>query len=357
MEFSIADRRIGPGHPTYFIADIAASHDGDLDRALALIHLAAEAGADAAKFQNFTAPEIVSDRGFAELGGKLGHQSAWTKPVTQVYAEASIPYEWTPHLKRACEEAGIHYFSSAYDFAAIDMLEPHVPAYKIGSGDITWLEAIEYTAAKGKPMIVATGASSIQDVVEAVDAVHRHTDELVLMQCNTNYTGSEDNFRYISLDVLRTYAAMFPNVVLGLSDHTPGHATTLGAIALGARVVEKHFTDDTGREGPDHGFSMDPRTWREMIDRSRELEASFGQPVKRIEENELETVVVQRRAIRARRPIAAGAVITREDLVVLRPASAHLVPANELERVVGARAARDLSADEGIAWGDLAPGA
>lgn len=356
MEFSIADRRIGPDQPTYFIADIAASHDGELDRALELIRLAGEAGADAAKFQNFTAPEIVSDRGFAELGGKLGHQSAWTKPVTQVYAEASIPDHWTPQLKAACDEAGIHYFSSAYDFAAVDMLEPHVPAYKIGSGDVTWLEVIEYTAAKGKPMLVATGASSIQDVVAAVDAVHRHTDELVLMQCNTNYTGSEDNFRHISLDVLRTYAVMFPNVVLGLSDHTPGHATTLGAVAMGARVIEKHFTDDTGREGPDHGFSMDPVTWREMVDRTRELEASFGQPIKRIEENETETVIVQRRAVRARRPIVAGEVITREDLAVLRPASPHLVPANELSRVVGARATRDLAADEGIAWGDFTAG-
>ncbi|PQZ59102.1 MULTISPECIES: N-acetylneuraminate synthase family protein [unclassified Microbacterium] len=355
MELSIADRRIGPEHPTYFIADIAASHDGELDRAIDLIHLAAEAGADAAKFQNFTAPEIVSDRGFAELGGKLGHQSSWTKPVTQVYAEASIPYGWTPRLKAACDEAGIHYFSSAYDFASVDMLEPHVPAYKIGSGDVTWIEAIEYTASKGKPMLVATGASSIQDVVAAVDAVRRHTDQLVLMQCNTNYTGSDDNFRFISLNVLHTYAAMFPDVVMGLSDHTPGHATTLGAIALGARVIEKHFTDDTGREGPDHVFSMDPRTWREMVDRARELEASFGQTVKRIEENEVETVIVQRRAVRARRPIAAGSIITREDLAVLRPASPHLVPANELERVVGALASRDLSADEGVAWGDFSP--
>lgn len=353
MEFKIAERLVGADRPTYFIADIAASHDGDLGRAISLIHLAAEAGADAAKFQNFTAPEIVSDRGFAELGGKLGHQSAWSKPVTQVYADASIPWDWTPQLKAACDEAGIHYFSSPYDFGAVDMLDPYVPAYKIGSGDITWLEAIEYAAAKGKPMLVATGASSTEDVIAAVDAVHRHTNELVLMQCNTNYTGSEDNFAYISLNVLRAYAAMFPHVVLGLSDHTPGHATTLGAIALGARVVEKHFTDDTNREGPDHGFSMDPLTWREMVDRARELENSLGSSVKRVEDNELETVVVQRRALRARRPIAEGAVITREDVVVLRPAPAHLVPAQHLDRVVGARATRSLLADEGIAWSDF----
>jgi len=353
MNFSIAGRPIGADEPTYFIADIAASHDGELSRAIDLIHLAAEAGADAAKFQNFTANKIVSDRGFSELGKNLGHQSAWTKPVTQVYAEASIPHDWTPHLKRACDEAGIHYFSAAYDLEAVDMLDPYVPAYKIGSGDITWLESLDYTAAKGKPMLVATGASELQDVIEAVDVVRRHTDQIVVMQCNTNYTGDEDNFRFIALNVLRSYATLFPDLVLGLSDHTPGHATTLGAIALGARVVEKHFTDDTTREGPDHGFSMDPRSWRELVDRSRELEASLGPVIKRVEDNEHETVVIQRRAVRALRPITAGQTIAREDLTVLRPAPQHLVPANRLDLVVGAVATRDLAADEGIGWNDI----
>lgn len=353
MNFSIAGRPIGPDQPTYFIADIAASHDGELGRAIELIHLAAEAGADAAKFQNFTAEKIVSDRGFAELGRNLGHQSSWTKPVTQVYAEASIPHDWTPQLKQACDEAGIHYFSAAYDLEAVDMLDPYVPAYKIGSGDITWLESLDYTAAKGKPMLIATGASELQDVIEAVDVVRRHTDEIVLMQCNTNYTGSEDNFRFIALNVLRSYAALFPDLTLGLSDHTPGHATTLGAIALGARVVEKHFTDDTTREGPDHGFSMDPAAWRDLVDRSRELEASLGPVLKRVEANETDTVVVQRRAVRAVRPISAGTTIARDDVIVLRPAPAHLVPANRLDHVVGAVAARDLAADEGIGWDDI----
>lgn len=333
----IADRVIGPDAPTYFVADIAASHDGELSRAVDLIHLAAEAGADAAKFQNFTADEIVSDRGFRELGGQLSHQASWKKSVHEVYADASIPHDWTPRLKAACDEAGIHYFSAAYDFEAIDMLEPYVPAYKIGSGDVSWLEAVGYTAAKGKPVLLATGASSLGDVIAAVDAVRAHTDDLVLMQCNTNYTASHDNFAHIHLNVLKTYAAMFPDVVLGLSDHTPGHATVLGAIALGARVVEKHFTDDTERPGPDHKFSMDPRTWRDMVDRSRELESALGSPVKRVADNEQETVVIQRRGIRARHALPAGHVITREDLTVLRPATPGGFTADQLEAVVGTR--------------------
>lgn len=353
MEFHIANRKIGLGHPTYFVADIAASHDGDLDRAVALIHLAAEAGAEAAKFQNFTASEIVSDKGFAELGGKLSHQASWTKPVTEVYAEASIPHEWTPILKQTCDEAGIHYFSSAYDIAAIDMLEPYVPAYKIGSGDITWLEAISYTAAKGKPMLLATGASSLGDVDAAMQAIRKHTDEIVLMQCNTNYTGSNDNFNFIDLNVLKSYAQLYPDVVLGLSDHTPGHASTLGAIALGARVVEKHFTDDTTRPGPDHGFSLDPTTWRDMIDRSRELEASLGTSYKRVEDNETDTIVVQRRAVRFRRDVAAGTVLTRDDLVVLRPCPPTAIPASEVESLVGLVVRRAVSTDDVVSWSNL----
>jgi len=354
VNFQIGSRTIGPDLPTYFVADIAASHDGDLGRAVDLIGLAAEAGADAAKFQNFTATEIVSDRGFAELGGKLSHQASWTKPVVEVYADASIPHDWTPVLAQACADAGIEYFSAAYDFAAIDMLDEYVPAYKVGSGDVDWIEAIERAASKGKPMLIATGAASIGDVARAVEAVYRHTRELVLMQCNTNYTASLDNFNYLNLNVLKSYAALFPEAVLGLSDHTPGHASTLGAIALGARVIEKHFTDDTGREGPDHKFSMDPQGWRDMVDRSRELEAALGSSYKRIEDNERETAIVQRRGVRARHALEAGHVITRDDLIVVRPATPGAVTPPEVGLLVGKKVWRSLDADEAIRWTDIA---
>ncbi len=153
---------------------------------------------------------------------------------------------------------GIDYFSSPYDFDAIDLLDSFVPAYKIGSGEITWLEAMERIAKKGKPVILASGASDIGEVQRAVHCILRHNPQLVLMQCNTNYTASLENFNHIHLRVLQTYRLMFPDLVLGLSDHTPGHATVLGAVALGARVVEKHFTDDNNRVGPDHKFALNP---------------------------------------------------------------------------------------------------
>ena len=131
------------------------------------------------------------------------------------------------------------------------------------------------------------------------------------MQCNTNYTGSIENFKYINLNVLKTYASLFPDTILGLSDHTPGHETVLGAVALGARAIEKHFTDDTSRPGPDHPFSMDPKTWKSMVDSTRILESSLGSSIKKVEENEQETIILQRRAMRLIKPIKSGEILNR----------------------------------------------
>jgi sialic acid synthase SpsE len=353
MEIRIGAHIISDNHPTYFIADISANHDGDLGRAKALIYLAKEAGADAAKFQNFRAPQIVSDYGFKTMQGQVSHQSAWKKTVFEVYQDASIPFEWTPVLKETCDQAGIDYFSSPYDFDAIDMLDPFVPAYKIGSGDITWLEALERIAGKGKPVILATGASDIGDVQRAVHCITSLNPHLVLMQCNTNYTASMDNFNHIHLRVLNTYKVMFPDVILGLSDHTPRHATVLGAVALGARVIEKHFTDDSSRVGPDHPFSMTPDTWREMVDRTRELELALGSADKMVTPNEKHTVVVQRRCLRAARDIWAGEVLTREMIDVLRPATPGAIMPYELQTVCGARALVDIPAGKELLWTDL----
>ena len=228
MEFKIGNHWIGEKHPTYFIADIAANHDGDLERAKLLIKLAKDAGADAAKFQNFSAPKIVSDFGFKSLGGQQSHQSKWKKSVFEVYQDASVSFDWTPILKEECDKVGIDYFSSPYDFDAIDQLNEYMLAYKIGSGEIDWIEALERMAAKGKPVLIATGAATIGEVQKAVHAILAINKELVLMQCNTNYTADPDNYNHIHLNVLKTYAAMFPDVVLGLSDHTHGHATVAG---------------------------------------------------------------------------------------------------------------------------------
>lgn len=351
--FRIGDRLVGPDQPTYFIADIAANHDGDLERAKHLTTLAKEAGADCAKFQHFRAEHIVSDYGFRALGGQQSHQATWSKSVFETYQDASLPWEWTEPLAEHARAIGIEFMSAPYDLEAVTHLNPHVNAFKVGSGDVNWLEELQVIADIGKPVLIATGAADINDVTRAMDLLMTSGVDIVLMQCNTNYTGELENAHHVNLRVLTKYAQLYPNITLGLSDHTPGDVTVLGAIALGARVVEKHFTDDTARVGPDHGFSMDPTTWRKMVDDTRLLEAALGDGTKRVEGNEQETVVLQRRCVRAARDLPAGTVLTREDLVVLRPAPRDAFAAHEVGMAVGSTTSSDLVTGQAITLGDL----
>lgn len=352
--FQLGSAWIGPAESTYFIADIAANHDRDLDRAKRLIELAKDAGADAAKFQNFQAAKIVSRHGFDRLGGQLAHQAKWKKSVYEVYEDAAINKDWTPSLREHCDKVGIEYFTSPYDLESIDLVDPFVRAYKIGSGDITFTEVLVHMAKKGKPLFLATGASTLEDVREAVATLRAAAPNtpLCLMQCNTNYTGSLENFRFIQLNVLKSYALLFPDALLGLSDHTPGHATVLGAVALGARVVEKHFTDDNDREGPDHPFSMNPAAWRDMVDRTRELELALGTPEKRIEENERQSAIVQRRALYFTQVVRAGESIEDAHLEALRPAPTHSVAPNRRVQALGLRAPKDYAVGDVLLWSD-----
>lgn len=353
MDFQINQHWIGPTRPTYFIADIAANHDGDLERARLLIRLAKEAGADAAKFQHFQAPRIVSEYGFTHMDSKVSHQAKWKKSVTEVYAAASVSRDWTPVLKEECDKAGIDFFTSPYDYDSIEHVNPYIPAFKAGSGEIDWIEALEHMASKGKPMIIATGAADIADVQRAVHAILKINRQLCLMQCNTNYTASLENFDHIHLNVLKTYAVMFPDVVLGLSDHTHGNATVLGAVALGARMIERHFTDSNDREGPDHKFAMNPEAWAHMVEETRQLERALGSADKIVAGNEQDTRVVQRRCLRAAREIRAGEVFTREMIDVLRPATPGAIKPHEIPAVIGTKAMRDLKSGQELRWTDL----
>ena len=352
-EIIIAGRRIGEKYPTYFIADIAANHDGSLERAKMLIRLAKEAGADAVKFQNFKAENIVSDYGFKSLGNQQSHQASWKKSVFEVYKDAEVPIDWTVILKEYCDNIGIHYFSTPYDIDIADHLDAYVPAHKIGSGDINDKEVIERVAKKGKPVLIATGASELHEILRAVETIKKHNEQIVLMQCNTNYTASIENFDHIHLNVLKVYRLMFPDIILGLSDHTLGHATVLGAVTLGARVIEKHFTDDNLREGPDHKFSMTPQTWKDMVGRTRELERALGSTVKRVEENEKETVILQRKCLRATEDIFEGDIITTDKIKSQRPAPEGSLDPFLKEKIIGKRAKRFIKKEEHFTWDNI----
>jgi sialic acid synthase SpsE len=339
--------------PTYFIADIAANHDGSLARAIELIKLAAEAGADAAKFQNFKAETIVSSQGFKDLGKKMTHQATWEKDVVEVYKEAELPMEWTEALIKACADNGIDYFTAPYDLEFIPYFANTMPYFKVGSGDITWKASLEIMSSQGKPILLATGASELWEVERAVKLISEFNIPIVLMQCNTNYTGNEDNFDYLNLLALNEFREKFPEVILGLSDHSIGHVAVLGAVALGARAVEKHFTDDTNRVGPDHGFSLDPITWRKMVEETRILERCLGSGHKQVEPNEEEARIVQRRALRFGRDLPSGALLSMDDVMALRPCPIDGIDPFDIDKVIGRELVRDVARDELIRISDF----
>ena len=347
-KIKFGNKIIGQGEPLYFIADIGANHDGDLNKAYRLIQLAKEAGAHAAKFQNFQAAKIVSKVGFENLGMQLSHQASWKKSVFEIYEDASISTDWTPLLKQKCDEVGIDFFTSPYDFQSVDAVDPYVDLYKIGSGDITWIEIIEYIAYKKKPVLIATGASEMTDVVRAMNAIEAITEDIVLMQCNTNYTVDKDKYKYVNLNVLKHFAQRFPNTILGLSDHTLGHASVLGAVALGAVVIEKHFTDSNDNEGPDHKFAMNPQTWREMVGNANEVYYALGDGIKRIEENEEKSLIVQRRSLRAIHDLPVGQLITKNDLEALRPIPADGFAPYQIQELVGKKLVKPIAKGEHI---------
>jgi N-acetylneuraminate synthase len=349
--FKIGRRVISNESPTYFIADIGANHDGELSRAKRLIELAKESGADCAKFQHFQAASIVSRHGFEGLN--IAHQRGWDKSVYEVYEQYSIHYEWNIKLRDACFNAGIDFMTTPYDLDAVDAIDPMVKAFKIGSGDITYEKIVRYIAASRKPTFLATGASSMAEVEAAVGWFLEHNRQLCLMQCNTNYTGNMENMAYVNLNVLRSFAHRWPSLPLGLSDHTGGHVAVLGSVALGARVIEKHFTDDKTRLGPDHCFALEPGEWLGMVRQTRFLESAMGDGFKICEDNEVESRVVQRRAIRLKRDLVAGDVISAEDIEFLRPCPEGAFTPAQVNLVLGYPVQRFLHAGEAITWADI----
>ena len=352
-KLKIGKKFIGDDYKTYFIADIGANHDGSLTRAKKLIELAKKSGADAAKFQHFSAKTIVSDYGFKNLNGLNTHQKKWKKSVFQVYQSASINKDWTKILYNHCKKLKIEFMTSPYALDIVDEINPYVNAIKIGSGDITWNDILIKIAKKKKVTILATGASDIKEVKLAVKTILKKNKKLVLMQCNTNYTGSDKNINYVNLNVIKTYKKLFPNLVLGLSDHTNGHATVLGAVAFGARVIEKHFTDDNSRSGPDHLFAMNPNTWKTMVEETRNLEKSFGNGKKKVERNELSTAIVQRRSIRANQKLKKGTLLKENMLTYLRPCPKGSISPADKNKLINKKLKKDKKFHQIISLNDI----
>ena len=331
----IFDSKIGNNYPTYFIAEIGSNFDGNLNRAKDLISLAAESGADAVKFQHYTANSLVSDFGFSNMNSINTHQSKWKKKVSEIYNDASLNKDWTEELFNFAHNIGIGFFTSPYSMDLVDYVDKFVDAFKIGSGDITYHQILEKISNKNKPILIATGASEENDVINAMNILSLSNNDICLMQCNTNYTAQESNYSYQNLNVLKKYKELFPKVILGLSCHLKTWTSVIASVSLGARIIEKHFTDDRNRKGPDHNFATTPKEWKSMVEEVRSLESMLGNGVKTVEKNEKSTVIVQQRSIRCNKNIAAGDQIKKSDLDFLRPCPDSSLKPYDVNKVLG----------------------
>ncbi len=389
MDLVVQGTPVGRGHPVYFIADIASNHAGDLGKAKELVFACKDAGVNAVKMQNYSAEGLVSDYGFRHLEGVRTHQDGWDKSVFDSYRECAIPFAWTEPLKELCDQLGLHYFTSPYSLDLVRAVAPYVGAFKVGSGDITWHDEIRAMCRYEKPVLIATGASTLEEVKAAMAVALSETRQVLLMQCNTNYTATPgeaesdtvERLANLNLRVLESYAALWPGVPLGLSDHTHGSLSVLAAVGLfDACAVEKHFTLDNHQKGQDHPFSTTPAGWRRMVAETAALkaalagktifeeryaptlaavgdkamlDASLGDGKKRVQDNERGTVVVQRRGLRAARDLPSGAEIAAADLVPLRPCPKGGLAPYEEGLLIGKRVTRDVPAGDLVRLDDV----
>jgi sialic acid synthase SpsE len=348
-EFLIGTRAVGPGHPCYVIAEAGSNHNRDLPTALRLIEVAAEAGADAVKFQTYTAEGLYSRRTpdikYLKEKGLVGDQES----VWELIKRVEIPWEWHAELSSHAARCGITFFSTPFEEAAVDLLEGvGVPAYKIASYEVNHLPLIERVARTGKPMLISTGMASLGDIERALDtAAGAGAHDLMVMHCAVNYP---PRFADLNLRAITTMREAF-QIPIGWSDHTPGHTAEVVAVTLGACAVEKHFTLSRDQKGPDHPFALEPRELGAMVVAIRETEDALGSSVKRVTEAEADLFRLGRRSVVAARDVPAGGELTREDLAVKRPGFG--IPIDALDQVVGRHVAHDVVADQVLDWDDL----
>ncbi len=357
-EIKIGKRIIGTGHPVYIIAEIGSNFDGSLERAKHLAKIAKNLGADAYKIQNFLASKIVSVKGFQNL--QISFQAKWEKSVVEVYKQAEFPRAWLKELSDYCREIGVDFLSAPYDQKAVELLEEiELPAYKIGSGEIDNLEFLDYLASTGKPILLSCGAATIEEIKNAVSTIRNAKNEkIVLLQCVTNYPSPIATANLRAMVLLKEKFG----VEVGYSDHTIGKegggddplcglTVPLGAVALGAKVIEKHFTDDLSRKGPDHPFAMDTENFGKMVAGIRAMEKALGDGQKMVMSSEKETVIIQRRGIYASRDINKDEKVSRDMIEFLRPAVGLRPP--QINKILGKKAKRKIFAGELIKLDDF----
>lgn len=343
-EIRIAGRPIGPGHPTYIIAELSANHNQDLQQAIRLIEAAKEAGADAIKLQTYTPDTLTidSDKEFFRIQGTI-----WEgKNLYKLYGEAFTPWEWHAQLKRAAEDLGLHLFSTPFDPSAVDFLsELDVPAFKIASFEVVDLPLVARIAATGKPIIMSTGMATLAEIDDAVQAIRAAGgQELALLKCTSAYPSPPEA---MNLRTIPHLAAAF-DLPVGLSDHTLGVAVPVAAVSLGACIIEKHFTLSRAVPGPDSAFSLEPHEFRQMVDEVRVAERALGIVSYAVTEAEQPSRVF-RRSLFVVQDVRAGEEFTAENVRSIRPGYG-LAP-KFLPEVLGRRATRDIERGTPLSWG------
>lgn len=341
---NIGSRQVGEGKPVFIIAEAGSNHDGKLEQARKLVDIAAEAGADAVKFQSFLADKIVAKT--RDRASYLDKIVGKNESMHDIFKKLEMPREWLKELIAYCNEKNIMFLSTPFDEEAVDVLdELGMPAFKIASFELVHLPLLKYAARKGKPMIISTGMANLGEIEEALEAIYGTGNrEVIILHCGINYP---PKFEDIHLRAMQTIRQAF-GVPVGYSDHTPGITVPVAATALGATVFEKHFTLDKSLPGPDHGFALNPEELKAMVKSIRETEKALGSPVKQMAPAEEELCTVARRSIFAGVDIPKGTEITEDMLVVLRPGTG-LKP-KYLEVVAGRTARVDIKAHDPITW-------
>jgi sialic acid synthase SpsE len=348
-EFHIGDRAVGPGHPCYVIAEAGSNHNRDLATALRLIEVAAEAGADAVKFQTYTAEGLYSrltpDMTYLKESGLVrDRESVW-----ELIKRVEIPWEWHQDLADHATAVGITFLSTPFEEAAVDLLDKiGIPAFKIASYEVNHLPLIAHAARTGKPLLISTGMASLGDIERALDtAAGAGATDIMIMHCAVNYPPRFDDLNLRAIGTLRSAF----QVPIGWSDHTLGHSADVVAVALGACAIEKHYTLSRDQAGPDHPFALEPGELAAMVRAIREAEAALGSSVKRVTDAEAEMFRLGRRSVVVAHDISAGGVLSRDDLAVKRPGFG--IPVHAIDEVVGRHVARDMVRDEVLQWDDL----
>ena len=343
----IGSRTIGDGEPCFVIAEAGSNHNGSLGQAKKLIDVAAEAGADAVKFQVFRAPKL-----YPRSAGVSDYLQV-PRSIYEIISEMEMPYEWIPELARHCEDRGVFFLSSVFDERSADEVEAYVPAFKIASYEMTHTPLVEYVAGKGNPVIVSTGAAHLEEVAATVEAFRRTgNDQLVLLQCTARYPAPTDSLNLKAITVLKREFG----VPVGLSDHSTDPVLgPVTAVALGANVIEKHFTLSKELPGPDHRFAVEPSELRLMVEKVREAERALGAEKKTVHPVEEELRAFARRSVFAIRDIEAGEELSTDNIAVLRNGKLPPgLPPQEYPGLLGRRAARPIRAEAAMHEADLA---